>query len=139
MKNYLVTGGAGFIGSHIAEALLSRGNFVRILDNFSTGSRDNLPKGAELFEADITDLEGMRAAFSGVEGVFHCAALPRVQVSIERPIETHHVNTTGTLNVLLAARDASVRRVVYSASSSAYGDTDQLPQSINPVAASSRC
>ncbi|HEY7727494.1 MAG TPA: NAD-dependent epimerase/dehydratase family protein [Candidatus Eisenbacteria bacterium] len=128
MKTYLVTGGAGFIGSHVVDALLARGNRVRVVDNFSTGKRSNLPEGAELFEEDITDLESIRPAFEGVAGVFHLAALPRVQVSIERPLETHHANITGTLNVLLAARDAGVRRLVYSASSSAYGDTDVLPE-----------
>jgi nucleoside-diphosphate-sugar epimerase len=128
MKTYLVTGGAGFIGSHVAEALLARGDRVRVLDNFSTGKRSNVPKDAELFEADITELDPIRPAFEGAEGVFHFAALPRVQVSIERPLETHHANITGTLNVLLAARDAKVRRVVYSGSSSAYGDTDVLPE-----------
>lgn len=128
MKRYLVTGGAGFIGSHLAEALLARRDRVRVLDNFSTGKRLNIPKGVELVEADITDLESIRPAFEGVEGVFHLAALPRVQVSIERPLETHHTNITGTLNVLLAAKDAKVRRLVYSGSSSAYGDTDVLPE-----------
>lgn len=128
MKHYVVTGGAGFIGSHIAESLVARGDRVRVLDNLSTGKRENLPEKAEFFEGDITDLEGIRPAFAKVDGVFHCAALPRVQVSIERPLETHHANITGTLNVLLAARDAGVRRLVYSASSSAYGDTDHLPE-----------
>ena len=128
MKSYLVTGGAGFIGSHVAEALLARGDRVRVLDNFSTGKRSNVPKGVELFELDITQLESIRPAFEGVDGVFHLAALPRVQISIERPLETHHANITGTLNVLLAAKDAKVRRLVYSASSSAYGDTDVLPE-----------
>jgi nucleoside-diphosphate-sugar epimerase len=128
MKTYLVTGGAGFIGSHLAETLLARGDRVRVLDNFSTGKRSNVPKQADLREADITDLESIRPAFEGVEGVFHLAALPRVQISIERPLETHHANITGTLNVLLAARDAKVRRLVYSASSSAYGDTDVMPE-----------
>ena len=128
MKLYLVTGGAGFIGSHIAEALIARGDRVRILDNLSTGTRENLPRQAEFVEADIVALEGMRPAFRGIDGVFHCAALPRVQISIERPLETHHANITGTLNVLIAARDAGVRRLVYSASSSAYGDSDQLPE-----------
>lgn len=128
MKSFLVTGGAGFIGSHVAEALLARGDRVRVLDNFSTGKRSNVPKGVELFELDITQLESIRPAFEGVDGVFHLAALPRVQISIERPLETHHANITGTLNVLLAAKDAKVRRLVYSASSSAYGDTDVLPE-----------
>ncbi len=128
MKTYLVTGGAGFIGSHVADALLARGDRVLVLDNLSTGKRSNVPQGAHLIEADITDLDSIRPAFGGVQGVFHLAALPRVQVSIERPLETHHTNITGTLNVLLAAREAQVRRLVYSASSSAYGDAETLPE-----------
>ena len=128
MSTYLVTGGAGFIGSHVAEALVARGDRVRVLDNFATGKRSNVPAGADLFERDITDLHSIGSAFQGVDGVFHLAALPRVQVSIERPLETHNANITGTLNVLLAAKDAKVRRLVYSASSSAYGDTDVMPE-----------
>ncbi len=124
---FLVTGGAGFIGSNLARALLAVGHTVRILDNFSTGKRDNIPPGAELIEADIRDLEAIRPAFAGVTGVFHVAALPRVQLSIEQPLETNAVNVNGTLNVILAARDAGVRRLVYSASSSAYGDAVTLP------------
>lgn len=127
MKTYLVTGGAGFIGSHIAEALLKRGDQVRILDNFSTGDQKNIPAGAEVFEADIRDLEKIKPAFVGVDGVFHTAALARVQLSIEQPLETNEVNVTGTLNVCLAAREAKVKRIVYSATSSAYGDPVTLP------------
>lgn len=126
-KNYLVTGGAGFIGSHICEALLARGDKVRILDNFSTGKRENVPKGVEIFEASITNADAIKPAFSGIDGVFHTAAIPRVQVSIEQPEETNEVNITGTLNVLLAAREAKVKRLVYSASSSAYGDQTVMP------------
>lgn len=126
---YLVTGGAGFIGSHIAETLLKRGDRVRILDNFSTGKRENVPVSAEVFEASITDLKAISSAFHGINGVFHTAALPRVQLSIEQPIETNDVNINGTLNVLLAARDAGVKRIVYSASSSAYGDQTTMPLS----------
>lgn len=100
---------------------------MRILDNFSTGKRENVPSGAEIFEASITDASKIAAAFKGVDGVFHTAALPRVQLSIEQPIETNDVNINGTLNVLLAARNAGVKRVVYSASSSAYGDQTAMP------------
>jgi len=128
MSLYLVTGGAGFIGSHIAEALIGRGDRVRVLDNLSTGKRSNVPEGVEFVEADITNLKSIESAFTSVDSVFHCAALPRVQDSIERPFETHNVNITGTLNVLLAARDAGVKRLVYSASSAAYGDADQFPE-----------
>lgn len=127
-KFFLVTGGAGFIGSHIAEGLLARGDRVRVLDNLSTGKKENVPTGAELVVADITQPGSIRSAFNNIDGVFHCAALPRVQVSIENPRETHEANITGTLNVLLAARDTKVKRLVYSASSSAYGDTEVMPE-----------
>jgi nucleoside-diphosphate-sugar epimerase len=127
-KTFLVTGGAGFIGSNLADALLARGDRVRILDNLSTGKRSNIPAAAELVEGDITNFESIRSAFADVDGVFHCAALPRVQFSIDNPIESHAANINGTLNTLLAARDAGVKRLVYSASSSAYGDSPVLPQ-----------
>ncbi|MBI2637978.1 NAD-dependent epimerase/dehydratase family protein [Candidatus Peregrinibacteria bacterium] len=126
-KFYLVTGGAGFIGSHIASALLARGDRVRILDNLSTGKLENIPKGADFVKASITNSKAITKAFKDIDGVFHCAALPRVQVSIENPMETNEINITGTLNVILAARDAGVKRIIYSASSSAYGDQDTLP------------
>ncbi len=124
---YLVTGGAGFIGSHVSEALLRDGHRVRVLDNLSTGKRENLPAGVEFFEADFSDAEAIRPAFEGVEGVFHVGALPRVPLSIAQPVVTAQTNIMGTLNVLVAARDAKVKRVVYSASSSAYGNQDHLP------------
>ncbi|KKU48982.1 hypothetical protein A3H10_00760 [Candidatus Uhrbacteria bacterium RIFCSPLOWO2_12_FULL_46_10] len=127
MSNYLVTGGAGFIGSHIVEALLEHGDKVRVLDDFSTGKRENVPYGAEVTEGSITDAKALKSAFMGIDGVFHAAALPRVQLSIEEPLKTNEINITGTLNVLMAARDAGVKRIVYSASSSAYGDQDILP------------
>lgn len=123
----LVTGGAGFIGSHLADALLERGHVVRVLDNFSTGRREHLNPRAALFEADIRDRAAIEPAFAGVDCVFHAAALPRVGLSIERPAETHLVNVDGTLNVLLAAREAGVRRVIYSSSSSVYGEQARLP------------
>jgi len=118
----LVTGGAGFIGSHLADALLERGHAVRVLDNFMTGSRANLNPRAELIEADVRESAAIEPAFAGVDCVFHTAALPRVGLSIERPVETHLVNVVGTLNVLMAARAARVRRVIYSGSSSVYGE-----------------
>jgi len=127
MAHYLVTGGAGFIGSNLSDALLSAGHTVRILDNFSTGKRENVPAGAEVVEQDFTDLEAIRPAFEGIDGVFHVGALPRVQISIEKPLDTNHANVTGTLTVLTAARDAKVKRVVYSASSSAYGNANPMP------------
>lgn len=129
--HYLVTGGAGFIGSHLVEHLLAGGARVRVLDNFSTGRRENLAPfldRIELLEGDITDLETCRAAAEGIDAVFHQAALPSVPRSIEDPVRSHEVNATGTLNVLVAARDSGVKRVVYASSSSAYGDTPTLPK-----------
>ena len=123
MATYLVTGGAGFIGSHLVEALLSAGHRVRVLDNCSTGNRDNLPLRAELTVADITQYDAIRSAFHGVDGVFHVAGLPNVQRSMDQPKETHDVNLTGTLHVLEAARAAGVRRVVFASSAAVYGNT----------------
>jgi UDP-N-acetylglucosamine/UDP-N-acetyl-alpha-D-glucosaminouronate 4-epimerase len=128
-RRVLVTGGAGFIGSHLVDALVVRGLAVRIVDNFATGNRDYVNRGAELIEADVRVRESLGDAFAGVDCVFHTAALPRVMLSIERPIETHLTNVVGTLNVLMAAREAGVRRVVYSGSSSVYGDQPRLPLS----------
>jgi UDP-glucose 4-epimerase len=123
----LVTGGAGFIGSHLVDALIERGLDVRLIDDLSTGTRGNLNPRATLFEADICDRVAIQPAFAGVDCVFHVAALPRVGLSIERPAETHAVNVDGTLNVLLAAREARVRRVIYSSSSSVYGEQERMP------------
>jgi nucleoside-diphosphate-sugar epimerase len=125
----LVTGGAGFIGSHLTDALLERGFAVRVLDNLHAGGRRNLNPRAEFAEADIRERAAIEPVFAGVDCVFHTAALPRVGLSIERPLETHLVNVVGTLNVLLAARAAGVRRVVYSGSSSVYGEQPQSPLS----------
>src|SRR3989344_2788411 len=124
---YLVTGGAGFIGSHLSETLLKNGHEDHVLDNFSTGLRENVPTGAILHEADIRDFDAIAPLFKGVAVVFHEAALARVQPSIEDPRTSHEVNTTGTQNVLLAARNADVKRVVYAASASAYGDQETMP------------
>ncbi len=126
-KKAVVTGGAGFIGSHIADALLKEGYAVHIIDNLSGGKRERVPVGATLHEVDIRNLEAITPIIAGAEVLFHLAALPRVQYSIEHPVETHEVNVNGTLNVLLAARDGNVGRVVYSASSSAYGNQSILP------------
>jgi nucleoside-diphosphate-sugar epimerase len=145
VASFLVTGGAGFIGSNIVSALLQRGDTVRVLDNFSTGRRENLSTVAEhidLIEGDITHLDDVRQACEGVEVVFHEAALPSVPRSIEDPIQSDESNVRGTLNVLVAARDAGVRRVVYASSSSVYGEqaVDQpkvetmTPQPISPYA-----
>jgi UDP-glucose 4-epimerase len=127
----LVTGGAGFIGSHLTEALFQRGHQVRVLDNFSTGRPENLEAvrlDATVFDADITDLALVRSIMRGVELVFHQAALASVPRSVADPLATHHACATGTLNVLTAAREAGVRRLVYAASSSAYGDSERLPK-----------
>jgi nucleoside-diphosphate-sugar epimerase len=140
-KSVLVTGGAGFIGSNLVDALLERGLNVRVVDNFTTGLRAQINPRAELIAADICNAESIRAAFNGIDCVFHTAALPRVPLSIEKPVETHLVNVVGTLNVLIAARDAGVRRLVYSGSSSAYGNQpllplreDMVPNPLNPYA-----
>jgi UDP-glucose 4-epimerase len=128
----LVTGGAGFIGSHLVEALVARGDRVRVLDNFSTGALANLEtvlRRVKILEGDITDLAVVRAATAGADVVFHQAALASVPRSVADPLATHRACVDGTLNVLLAARDAGVRRVVYAASSSAYGNTARLPKS----------
>ena len=123
----LVTGGAGFIGSHLTDALIAAGHRVRVLDNLAAGRRDHLPAAAELVTADVRDLDAIRPAFAGVDCAFHMAALPRVMLSIEHPVETHLTNVVGTLNALIAARDAGVRRFIYSGSSSVYGDQPVLP------------
>ncbi|NOZ85568.1 MAG: SDR family oxidoreductase [Deltaproteobacteria bacterium] len=127
----LVTGGAGFIGSHLVEALLKRGDEVRVLDNLSTGHEENLDKTKEEIEfikGSITDLKVCRKACIGMDIVFHEAAIPSVPRSVKDPVTSHQANATGTLNMLVAARDAGVRRLVYAASSSAYGDTPTLPK-----------
>jgi len=131
MSQYLVTGGAGFIGSHLVERLVSEGESVRVLDNFSSGKRENIAPFAsriELIEADIRCLDDCRRACAGVEVVFHEAAVPSVPKSVADPQTSHQANVDGTFHVLLAARDAGCRRVVYAASSSAYGDLPDLPK-----------
>lgn len=127
MANYLVTGGAGFIGSHLVTALVKRNDKVRIIDNLSTGKKESLHPEAEFVETDIRQLDKIKPIFKGVDGVFHVAALPRVQASIENPLACNASNIDGTLNVIWAAKEAGVKRIVYSASSSAYGDSAKLP------------
>jgi nucleoside-diphosphate-sugar epimerase len=125
----LVTGGAGFIGSNVARALLERGDDVRVLDNFSTGSRDNLGGlDVEVVEGELRSYERVHAAVRGVELVFHLGALGSVPRSVQDPLTSSAVNVEGTLNVLLAARDVNVRRVVFSSSSSVYGSSGELPR-----------
>jgi UDP-glucose 4-epimerase len=126
-RTALVTGGSGFIGSNLVDSLVARGIRVRLIDNFTTGQRSYLNPAAELIEADIRDAAAIRPAFDDVDCVFHTAARPRVMFSIENPLEAHMTNVVGTLNVLLAARDARVRRVVYSGSSSVYGNQSSMP------------
>ena len=133
----LVTGGSGFIGSHLVEALLKRGALVRVLDNFATGNRRNLAavvqrvpmqENLTCIDGDITDGAAVREAVRGVEYILHQAALPSVQRSVEDPLTSNRVNVEGTLNILAAAREAGVKRVIYASSSSVYGDSPQLPK-----------
>ncbi len=128
---YLVTGAAGFIGSHIAETLVAQGDRVRVLDNFSTGKRENIAPfldRIELVEGDLRNPADVEKAVEGVEIVFHQGALPSVPKSVQDPVSSNESNISGTLNLLIAARDAKVKRVVYAASSSAYGDSPTLPK-----------
>ena len=131
MGTYLITGGAGFIGSHLAEALVARGERVKIIDDLSTGRRENIESFAErveLIEGDIRDREAVEAAIDGADYVLHQAALASVQRSIDDPTRTNQVNVQGTLNLLEAANAAGVKRFVYASSSSAYGDSEVLPK-----------
>lgn len=131
MATYLVTGGAGFIGSHVVEELVRRGERVRVLDDFSTGKEENLESVRGRFEltrADIRRLEEIRPILEGVDCVIHEAGRVSVPRSVEDPIGSNAVNVDGTLNVLVAARDAGIKRVVYASSSSAYGDGNSLPR-----------
>jgi UDP-glucose 4-epimerase len=128
---YLVTGGAGFIGSHLVNELVSRNQRVRVLDNFSTGRRDNLSPvldRVEVVEGDIRDPATLESALVGVDYVLHQAALASVTQSVADPLSTHAVNVTGTLNVLQAAHDAGVRRVVFASSCAVYGNDPRLPK-----------
>ena len=131
MAKYLVTGAAGFIGSSLVRALLDRGDEVRGIDNFSTGRRENLAevlRRMDFREVDILDLDALRKACEGIDYVLHQAAIPSVPKSVLDPLGSNRANVDGTVNVLVAARDAQVKRVVYAASSSAYGDTPTLPK-----------
>lgn len=131
MKRYLVTGGAGFIGSHIAEELVERGHKVKIVDNFLTGKRENIASfldKIELIEGDIRDFNLCKRASDGVDFVLHQAALPSVPRSIEDPLMTNEINVKGTLNLLLASRDAGVKKFIFASSSSVYGDDPRLPK-----------
>jgi len=137
MSKCLVVGGAGFIGSNLGDALIERGHEVTVIDNLLTGKKENINAKAKFIEADIRNLESVKPIFVGMDYVFHLAALSRIQISIDDPIKTNDINLNGTLNVLVAARDAKVKKFVYSASSSAYGRQLVLPwvetMSPNPI------
>jgi nucleoside-diphosphate-sugar epimerase len=130
MAHYLVTGGAGFIGSHLSEELVRRGHQVRVADSLITGKRSNLDhiQGIEFLKGDLADIDFAHQAVKGCEYVLHQAAIPSVPRSVQDPLTSNRANVDGTLNVLLAARDAGVKRLVFAASSSAYGDTPTLPK-----------
>lgn len=131
MSSYLITGGAGFVGSYLVRFLLDKGEDVRVLDNFSTGKRENLEEVAAritLVEGDLNDPEAVSEAVRGVEFVLHEAAIPSVPRSVDQPMESHEANASGTLALLLAARAAGVRRLVYASSSSVYGANPELPK-----------
>jgi UDP-glucose 4-epimerase len=137
MAIYVVTGGAGFIGSHVVHELVRRGEVVRVLDNLSTGSIENIAAVSDritFYEADICDLDRISQHFADAHYVIHLAALPSVARSIAEPLTANAVNITGTLNVLLAARDARVKRFVFAASAAAYGDNPTMPrvETLNP-------
>jgi nucleoside-diphosphate-sugar epimerase len=131
MIDYLVTGGAGFIGSNIVDKLVAQGKTARVLDNFSTGRRENLAQvlaDIELVEGDLRDPDACRRAVAGVEYVLHQGAVPSVKRSVDDPFTSNDANVNGTLNLLVAARDAGVRRVVYASSAAVYGDSLALPK-----------
>lgn len=137
---YIVTGGAGFIGSNLVDLLIDEGHEVHVIDNFSSGKKENCNEKAKYFELDISDsnnYEDLKKILLGCNGVFHLAALPRVQESIDNPLHFEKNNTLSTINILKACADSNVKRLVYSASSSAYGNTIQLPSKeedpVNPI------
>lgn len=144
-EKYLVTGGAGFIGSHVVERLVKEKKKVRVLDNLSTGFKANLApfmKDIEFVKGDLRSLSAVRRAVRGITGIFHLAAIRAVARSVDKPLETNEVNVTGMLNLLQAAKDAKVRRLVYSSSSSVYGESKKFPlqeadkpQPVSPYAA----
>jgi nucleoside-diphosphate-sugar epimerase len=139
MSLYLVTGGAGFIGSHVIESLVEKNEKVRVFDNFSTGKKENLYQfgdGVEVMEGDVRDAAACRHAMKNIKYAIHLAALHEVPRSVEQPLETHEINVTGILNALIAAKDAKVKRFVYASSSAVYGDSPVLPrteETVSPV------
>lgn len=126
-EKVVVTGGAGFIGSNLVDALIKEDFDVHVIDNLVAGKKENVSEQATLHEVDIRNLEGIKPIIKGAKYVFHLAALPRVQFTIENPIESSDVNIMGTLNVLVASAEAKVEKLIYSASSSAYGDQEEMP------------
>ena len=126
-EKVVVTGGAGFIGSHIVDALIEHGFNVHVIDNLVGGNREHVNKEARFYKIDLKDLAAIRPVIKGAQYVFHTAALLRVQYSIEYPIETNETNVGGTLNVLIASKEGGVRKVIYSASGSVYGDQEKMP------------
>jgi nucleoside-diphosphate-sugar epimerase len=128
LANYLVTGGAGFIGSHISETLVNRGHRVRVADNFITGYKHNIRDGVEFLEGDCADPAFAQRIVADMDYVIHQAAIPSVPRSVEKPLESHRANVDGMLQMLLASRDAGVKRLVFAGSSSVYGDTEVLPK-----------
>ena len=127
MAKCLVTGGAGFIGSNLVDALIEKGHEVSVIDNLSTGKRENLNPRAKFFEEDLRNFERIRPIFDGVDFVFHEAALPRIPLSIQKPRESNDINIGGTLNALIASKEAGVKKFIYAASSSATGGNAALP------------
>ncbi len=129
MSHFLVTGGAGFIGSHVVDALIAEGHQVRVIDNLVNGRKEQVNQTAEFVQGDITDLSVVNAVMQGIDGVFHLAALPRVPYTVEFPLESAKVNITGTLNVFESARQHKVKRVVMSSTSAIYGNSTKDHQS----------
>lgn len=127
MSKLIVTGGAGFIGSHLTDKLIELGHEVVVIDNLMLGKKEFINKKAKFYKADIRDRKKMKKIFAGAEAVFHLAADPRLQVSVEDPATTHEINVTGTLNVLLAAKDNGLKKVIFSSSCAVYGDQQVLP------------
>ncbi len=127
----LVTGGAGFIGSHLTDRLIEQGHEVVVIDNLSSGKREYVNQKAEFFELDVRDFEKIKPLFNGIDFVFHLAAVPRIPLSIKEPLMTNNINITGTLNVLLASNEAGVKRVIYTSSSSVYGNQSEMPMTEN--------
>ncbi|MEK7124175.1 MAG: NAD-dependent epimerase/dehydratase family protein [Patescibacteria group bacterium] len=124
---YVVTGGAGFIGSNLVDALLEKNHRVIVIDNLSTGKKENINKKAKFYKADICDFDKIKPLFKGIDGVFHLAAIPRVLISVENPLLTSRVNIMGTLNIFKAAIENKVPRVVFASSSSIYGAQEKFP------------